>query len=381
MGLVGAGSSGPAPHRRRPAAGFVDVVALPTRATRRRATRPMRSVFREATAASRRCRRPGVHVVHIATPNHLHYRVNAAAIARGKHVVSDKPLAMTAREARALLDAGDAAPASCTRSPSTIAAIRSSRRRAPPSRAATSARPHFLHGRYLQDWLLTDTDYSWRLEPDKGGASSALATSDRTGAIWPSTSAACASSQVLGDLTTVVKTRQKPPSGRARRSRQVAARVPRVTSRSRIWRPCCCGSTTAPAARFRSGRCARGTRTISARGLRGDRLGRLAAGAPERAVDRPPDAANAVLQKDPSLMDGEVRSYARLPGGHQEGWADAFRNVMRDIYGCHRRGPEGGREPAAGFRDVRRRLSRQLPRRCDARERRRGRRLDGGERA
>ena len=42
--------------------------------------------------------------------------------------------------------------------------------------------------------------------------------------------------------------------------------------------------------------------------------------------------ANESLQKAPDLMDGEVRRYARLPGGHQEGWADAFSNVMRDIY-------------------------------------------------
>ena len=33
-------------------------------------------------------------------------------------------------------------------------------------------------------------------------------------------------------------------------------------------------------------------------------------------------------------MDAEVRSYAHLPAGHQEAWADAFCNVMRDIYGC-----------------------------------------------
>ena len=32
-------------------------------------------------------------------------------------------------------------------------------------------------------------------------------------------------------------------------------------------------------------------------------------------------------------MDPEARVYAHLPGGHQEAWADAFCNVMRDIYG------------------------------------------------
>ena len=45
------------------------------------------------------------------------------------------------------------------------------------------------------------------------------------------------------------------------------------------------------------------------------------------------DAANAVLPKDPSLLHEGARPYAHLPGGHQEAWADAFCNVMRDIYG------------------------------------------------
>ena len=45
------------------------------------------------------------------------------------------------------------------------------------------------------------------------------------------------------------------------------------------------------------------------------------------------DRANEVLQKDPSLIDDEARRYAHLPGGHQEAWADAFCNLMRDIYG------------------------------------------------
>jgi predicted dehydrogenase len=45
------------------------------------------------------------------------------------------------------------------------------------------------------------------------------------------------------------------------------------------------------------------------------------------------DTANQILQKDPSLIDADVRGYAHLPGGHQEAWADAFANLMRDIYG------------------------------------------------
>jgi predicted dehydrogenase len=45
------------------------------------------------------------------------------------------------------------------------------------------------------------------------------------------------------------------------------------------------------------------------------------------------DTANETMQKDPSLMDASVRGYAHLPGGHQESWADAVRNLMAEIYG------------------------------------------------
>ena len=43
-----------------------------------------------------------------------------------------------------------------------------------------------------------------------------------------------------------------------------------------------------------------------------------------------------MLAKDPALMSAEARPYAHLPGGHQEGWSDAFCNVLRDIYSAVR---------------------------------------------
>jgi predicted dehydrogenase len=51
------------------------------------------------------------------------------------------------------------------------------------------------------------------------------------------------------------------------------------------------------------------------------------------------DQANEILQKDPALLDEDVRGYAHLPGGHQEAWADAFCNLMREIYRCIAQGP------------------------------------------
>ena len=71
------------------------------------------------------------------------------------------------------------------------------------------------------------------------------------------------------------------------------------------------------------------------------------------------DKANEILQKDPALIDAEVRGYAHLPGGHQEAWADAFCNLMRDIYGFIAAGKKATDAASAGVRHVRRRLPRQ----------------------
>ena len=66
------------------------------------------------------------------------------------------------------------------------------------------------------------------------------------------------------------------------------------------------------------------------------------------------DAANSTLLKDPSLLHEGARAYAHLPGGHQEAWADAFRNVMSDVYTfiADGRRPDDPKPPAfATFED------------------------------
>src|SRR4051812_24521741 len=50
---------------------------------------------------------PSVDVVHITTPNHLHYPQVKAALAAGKHVVCEKPLALTSDETGELVELAD----------------------------------------------------------------------------------------------------------------------------------------------------------------------------------------------------------------------------------------------------------------------------------
>ena len=42
--------------------------------------------------------------------------------------------------------------------------------------------------------------------------------------------------------------------------------------------------------------------------------------------------ANRLLLKDPSLLGPKARTYASLPGGHVEGYADTHKNVYRAFY-------------------------------------------------
>jgi predicted dehydrogenase len=335
MGIVGAGFVGPHHVDAVRRLGFVDVVAV--------AGSSDASAKAKADALGARkaygnyealLDDPDVHVVHNATPNYLHYPVNAAAIAKGKHVVSDKPLAMTAAEAKKLLDAANKA--------GIVHAVTFNYRGNPLVQQARLAiargdigRPHFLVGYYLQDWLLKDTDYSWRLEPDKGGASSALGD---IGSHWCDLAQHISGlriTEVLGDITTVIPKRKKPRGSREAfqtggANEQVDVVDIKVEDLASVL------------LKFDNG--AKGCFSVGqvCAGHKNDLILEIS-GAKSSLRWRQEhqnelwlghrDKPNEILQKDPSLIDSEVRGYAHLPGGHQESWTDAFSNLMRDIYG------------------------------------------------
>jgi len=333
MGIVGAGFVGPHHVDAVRRLGFVDVVAVAgsseasarTKAAALGAARAYGSF--DALIAD-----PDVHVVHNATPNYLHARVNAAAIAAGKHIISDKPLAMSGAEARDLLDRARAA--------GVVHAVTFNYRGNPLVQQARDliargeiGRPHFVHGAYLQDWLLFDTDYSWRLEPDKGGPTSALGD---VGSHWCDLAEHVTGlriTEVLADVTTTIKTRQKPARTETFQSSTNAATTPVTITVEDL---------ASVLLRFDNG--ARGSFSVGqvCAGHKNDLQIEVSGGSGsvkwrqeqqnELWIGRR-NAPNSVLQKDPALVGEVARAYAHLPGGHQESWADAFCNVMRDIYG------------------------------------------------
>lgn len=117
---------------------------------------------------------PDVDVVHICTPNHLHASLAARAIAAGKHVICEKPLATSRSDAEELVSAADAA--------GVVAAVPFIYRYYPTVHEArarvtsgVSGPVRLIHGSYLQDWLSRAEDHNWRVDARLGGASRAFA--------------------------------------------------------------------------------------------------------------------------------------------------------------------------------------------------------------
>jgi predicted dehydrogenase len=355
MGLVGPGFVGAHHIDAVRRLGFVDVVAVAASSdasARRKADAlgiPKAYGSFEALVAD-----PDVHVVHNTTPNYLHVPVILAALAHRKHVISDKPLAMTAGDARRLWDAATDA--------GVVHAVTFNYRGNPMVQEAREmiARGdlgpvHYVHGDYLQDWLLEATDFSWRLEPEKGGQSSAIGD---IGSHWCDLVQHVVGQrivEVLADLTTVIDTRLKPSSSPEAFARGDAGARERFAVQVE--------DLATVLLRFDGG--AKGSMSIGqvcaghkndlwfeANGRRASLKWRQEQQNELWIGKR--ETASAVLPKDPSLLSEAARPYAHLPGGHQEAWADAFCNVMRDVYAfiASGRPPADPRPPAfATFED------------------------------
>lgn len=179
VGLIGAGFMGKA-HSLAYAAMpmfFWPAPALPVRRTIAEATEPL------AEEASRRfgfqrytgdwhevIDDPDIHLVDIATPNHLHAEIAIAAAHAGKHIISEKPLARTTEEARAMVEAVAEA--------GVVNMVAFNYRRTP---AVTLAKKFIdegaigrilnFRGTYLQDWSADPASpLSWRFQKKIAGS-------------------------------------------------------------------------------------------------------------------------------------------------------------------------------------------------------------------
>lgn len=115
-----------------------------------------------------------IQVVHIVTPNVTHFEFALAALSAGKHVVCEKPLTTTIKDAETLVAAAAAAGVSAT-VPFVYRfhpMVREARARV---RSGETGALLSIQASYLQDWLLAPSDDNWRVDKNAGGPSRAFA--------------------------------------------------------------------------------------------------------------------------------------------------------------------------------------------------------------
>jgi predicted dehydrogenase len=296
-----------------------------------------------------------VGVVHITSPNRFHFEQCRLALAAGKHVVCEKPLAMNIRESAelvALARHAELAAAVCYNIRFYPLCLEARERIA----AGELGEIYHVIGSYVQDWLLYETDFNWRVLAEEGGALRAVAD---IGTHWLDlvqfiTGRAVV--EVCADLKTVWPVRRRPGgsmetfSGKA--GTPSAGDAVSVTTEDY-------GSVLL---RFDSG--ARGCFTVSQVTAGRKNCLRFEVAGSKGALawdsERPNelwlghrDRPNEVLTRDPALLRPAVRPYANYPGGHNEGFPDTFKQLFRAVYAFIDRG-EGAAFPtfADGHREL-----------------------------
>lgn len=277
---------------------------------------------------------PDLDAVHIATPNYLHYPMVKKVIEAGKHVVCEKPLAMTVAEGEELLALAEAARV--------VNAVNFNIRFYPQCHQAKAlvesgalGRLYLIHGQYLQDWLLRETDWNWRLEPGLGGEMRAVAD---IGSHWLDLLTFITGQRVVevcADFATLLPVRKRPTkpletfSGKELQPDEYEERSIATEDYASIL------------LRFTDG--IHGVLTVSQ--VSPGRKNHLAfevdgseasiawvSERPEELWIGQRDRPSEISLRDPAQMAPEARAVTDYPGGHAEGFPDTFKQLYRKVY-------------------------------------------------
>ena len=283
-----------------------------------------------------------VHSVHLAVPNLLHYEFAKRALEAGKHVMCEKPLAMNSTESAELVELAKSKPLA--------AGVCYNIRYYPLNLEAREivargemGKVYAINGSYVQDWLLYDTDYNWRVLAEQGGALRAIAD---IGTHWMDLVLSITGlevEEVFADLKTVHEVRNRPTGEVETFSGKTAAKVETE--------PVDITTEDYGAVLFRLAGGARGTLHVSQvtagrkNCLRWEISGEKCALAfnsesPNELWIGRRDKPNELMLRDPALVSDVPRGFINYPGGHNEGFPDAFKQCFRSFYQSIAAGPD-----------------------------------------
>ncbi len=275
-----------------------------------------------------------IDVVHICSPNYLHYQMAKDALLAGKHCICEKPLTLTRAESEELLD--------IARDKKLAAAVHFNIRYYPLIRHAHEmlhkndvGRVFSITGSYLQDWLFLDTDYSWRLESAISGPTRAIGD---IGSHWLDLIQYVTGlevAEVMADFETFHKTRKKPLKPVETFSSKI------LKSEDYEETPIDTEDYATVMLRFTNG--TKGVFTVSqmAAGhknrvffeINGSKCSLIwNSEVPNELTVGHREKGNEVIIRDPALMYLEARAITSYPGGHNEGFADASKHLFIEVY-------------------------------------------------
>ncbi|MFQ6133195.1 MAG: Gfo/Idh/MocA family protein [Armatimonadota bacterium] len=273
--------------------------------------------------------------IHLAVPNRLHYDMAKRGLQAGKHVMCEKPLAMNSAESGELVE--------LARKTDLAAGVNYNLRYYPLCLEARDmvqrgalGDVYSVCGSYVQDWLFHPTDYNWRVLAEEGGQLRAVAD---IGTHWLDLVHAITGlevASVCADLETVHPVRRRPKGEvetfSGKEGKPVETEPVEITTED----------YGCVMIRFEGG--ARGCLWVSQvtagrkNCLRYEMAGSKCA--LEWRSEQPNelwighrDQANELLIRDPSLVSEAARNAIGYPGGHNEGFADTFKQCFRAFYG------------------------------------------------
>ena len=294
-----------------------------------------------------------VTVVHVTTPNRVHFATARDALRAGKHVHCEKPLAMNAQESAELVALAEET--------GLLAGVNYNIRFYPlniEARARIQAGElgdvFSIYGSYVQDWLLYPTDYNWRVLAEEGGALRAVAD---IGTHWMDLMQNVTGLEITGvyaDLKTVHHTRRRPKG----EVETFSAKVQEIDATEEIDIDTeDCGSILL---RFKGG--AVGNLWVSQLTAGRKNALRYEIAGAKRALAWNSESPNELwigernvpnqqLIRDPGLVSAAARTYITYPGGHNEGYDDTFKQCFKAFYDYLHAGDFSAPRPFPTFAD------------------------------
>jgi len=353
-GVIGKGFIGPAHAEALSRVGNVEVVAIAGSAEKATQEKARALGIPKGYGEWRKLVHDNeVEVVHICSPNNLHFEMAKEALEAGKHVVCEKPLTVTVEEAEELVALAE--------KKQLVNTVHFNIRYYPLMQHAHEMIKNgelgdifAIHGSYLQDWLFYPTDYNWRLEQNQSGKSRAVAD---IGSHWLDLIEFVSGAKieaVLADFQTFYKVRKKP----LKPVETFAGKMGKPEDYKDL--PIDTEDYASVLLRFAGG--ARGVLTVSQ--VAAGRKNRLSfeidgsqralawdSETPNQLWIGRRDGNNEIVIKDPSLVAPPARRTIDYPGGHTEGFPDTFKQMFKDVYGYIAKGDFKAPAPFPTFKD------------------------------